>query len=371
MMNSVMLIGSLLLAAIAVTAKPTDHRFDNAERNIQAEAAAKTEVDEAIVRAAGSEQPIIRVVSWNVADNKYMDGKIKDDAIQKLLGLNEDKVADIFAVGLQEHCWHCNKDDMWDIPEEFLKRLSQSDEFEIVGIRGTRESNSCDSCENHGTTALFVIARRGLVIQLSSSHFVSGCSTKNNAEKGLAYMKMGLKTNQSVCVATNHLESREPRWRRECLKGFFAYATNTMDWQSACDFHFIYGDFNTRTAAKAKGKTFSFDESDIPSLKTADEMLGSAPWSRDDEWAGNLLTYINKIQETRYRESPLNFPPTYKLEAKKANSVCGAKRPCYRTDRPQSWTDRIIHSGGKSLEYNSIHLEYSDHHPVYQVFRLK
>jgi len=67
-----------------------------------------------------------------------MDGKIKDDAIQKLLGLNEDKVADIFAVGLQEHCWRCNKDDMWDIPEEFLKRLSQSDEFEIVGIRGTR-----------------------------------------------------------------------------------------------------------------------------------------------------------------------------------------------------------------------------------------
>ena len=36
------------------------------------------------------------------------------------------QVADIFAVGLQDHCWHCNKDDMLDIPTEFLKRLSDS-----------------------------------------------------------------------------------------------------------------------------------------------------------------------------------------------------------------------------------------------------
>jgi len=325
--------------------------------------------------------PIIRVVSWNVADNKYMDGELPykmmpKDAIEKLLGLSNDdndndKVADIFAVGLQEQCWSCNFDDMLDIPKEFMKKLSDVGEFEIVGIKGTRESDSCESgCKkeksDHGTTALFVIARRGLVIHQSSSSFTTGCSTRNNNEKGLAYMKMVLKTGQSVCVATNHLESREPKWRRDCLKGFFADAAKTL---AACDFHFISGDFNTRTAEKENGKTYPFDESDIPSLKTADEMVGSQPWSSDEEWAGNLLTYINDIQETRYRESPFNFLPTYKLETKD-RTVCGDKRPCYRTNRPHSWVDRILHSGGTSLEYNSIHLELSDHHPVYEVFQL-
>ena len=68
-----------------------------------------------------------------------------------------------------------------------LSALSSSGEFEIVGIEGTRESNSCESeCKNgnHGTTALFVIARRGLVVDRTAFHFIDGCSIRNNSEKG-------------------------------------------------------------------------------------------------------------------------------------------------------------------------------------------
>ena len=69
----------------------------------------------------------------------------------------------------------------------FTAALS-SGEYEIVGIEGTRESNLCElECEegNGGTTVLFVLARRGLVVAQSSFHFVSGCSIQNNTEKGL------------------------------------------------------------------------------------------------------------------------------------------------------------------------------------------
>ena len=45
----------------------------------------------------GKRVQILRVVSWNVADNAGMDGNLKDDAIQKLLGLynTEDKVRQV------------------------------------------------------------------------------------------------------------------------------------------------------------------------------------------------------------------------------------------------------------------------------------
>ena len=45
----------------------------------------------------------------------------------------------------------------------------------------------------------------------------------------------------------------------------------------------------------------------------------------------------------------------------------------HRTNRPQSWTDRIIHSDGVSLQYDSILPEHdwSDHLPVFQMFKLQ
>ena len=59
----------------------------------------------------------------------------------------------------------------------------------MIGIEGTRESSQCEKgCESgtHGTTALLVIAKKGLCKSHKSFHFNKGCSTKNNNEKGPA-----------------------------------------------------------------------------------------------------------------------------------------------------------------------------------------
>ena len=44
--------------------------------------------------------------------------------------------------------------------------------------------------------------------------------------------------------------------------------------------------------------------------------------------------------------------------------------PLRRTDRPQSWTDRILHTAGTSLRYDSIHFEFADHYPVFEEFQI-
>jgi len=329
-------------------------------------------------RGLVAKQEILRVVTWNLADNAKMGGGIRDGAIDALLDLEQSdhsQIADIFAVSLQEQCWKCNLNDMLAIPEAFLRRLVTRgfDGYEIVGIKGTRESSSCvESCKSgsHGTTAVFVIAKKGLVTSHTAFKYNKGCSNKNppNEGKGLAAMRIELKTGRSVCVASTHLESRDPLYRRRCLRNFFRdpKAKNDLGWPE-CDFKFIAGDFNTRTAGSAPSNQISHLAigTKMKALRTKDEMNGTSPFGG----VLNLLSYINLHQKSVFNESAFTFLPTYKLtDAKK----CGGKRLCYKSSRPQSWTDRVIHSGGTSLKYDAIYFEHdwSDHLPVFQVFQL-
>lgn len=322
------------------------------------------------------ELPTLRVITWNVADNSGMEDGFNAGAVDKVLGKDGGQVADIFAVGLQEQCWQCNEDDMMDIPRAFLRRLNGQGlgDFEIVGIEGTRESSWCEwgcSLGTHGTTTLLVIARRGFVSQHEGFHRNDGCSDSfpENDEKGVAYMRLALSTGKSVCVAASHLESKNPLTRRRCLKSFFDDAKENLNW-SSCDFQFITGDFNARTsgAAPPGQEAYIPEGTDMSALKITDEMIGSNPFGRDKDWNGNMLDFINSVQGSVFKESPLTFLPTYKLA--KAADKCDGKIPCYRTDRPQSWCDRVLHAGGTSLKYDSIHLEFSDHHPVFEEFQL-
>lgn len=322
---------------------------------------------------------VLRMVTWNVADNSGMGGSFQPAALDKLLGIEANnaggQVADIYAVGLQEQCWQCDSDDMLDIPTAFLRRLEGHGDFEIVGIEATRESNWCElGCKmgTHGTTALFVIAKRGLVNQHRGFQRNDGCSDRfpENDEKGVAYMRLTLSTGQSVCLGTSHLESRAPDVRRQCLKNFFWDAETNLNWSDDCDYHFLSGDFNARTAGVATPhqKDFLPPGTNLQYLKETDELLGTHPYGQSDEWTGNMLTFINSVQKNIFKETSVNFNPTYKLDSAKGS--CGGKSPCYRTNRPLSWTDRILHTRGTSLKYDSIHLLKSDHLPVFEEFQL-
>jgi len=342
-----------------------------------------------------AKDPILRVVTWNVGDNAKMQKKptdpgFTDEAIDRLLDLDlsdHRQIADIFAVSLQEECWKCNSADLKAeaIPNVFLRRLvaRKFGDYEIVGIQGTRDRSDCvESCKtgSHGTTAVFVIAKKGIVSRHKAFKHIAGCSDKTppNEEKGLAAMRLELKTGKSVCVASTHLESRSPDWRRKCFSNFFdPKAKNDLEWRD-CNFKFIAGDFNTRTAGSAPPNQISHlaEETKMPAsadLRTKDEMAGKSPFLGDKiKDSLNLLSYINKHQKSVFEESAFTFLPTYKLTDAKKD--CGGKRVCYKSSHPQSWTDRVIHSGGKSLKYDAIYLmherDWSDHLPVFQVFQL-
>jgi len=142
-----------------------------------------------------------------------------------------------------------------------------------------------------------------------------------------------------------------------------------VDWL-LCDFHFISGDMNTRTAASALPNQRATPPRgmELHMLKQKDELVGMDPFGRDIDWNSSLLNYINALQKNIYTESKVTFPPSYKLTS--GAERCRKNMPCYRTDRPKSWTDRIIHSRGKSIQYNSINLFISDHLPVFEEFEL-
>ena len=64
-----------------------------------------------------------------------------------------------------------------------------ADDYEVIDIVGTLESDECDHLclmGTHGTTAIFVIAKKGLVINYHKSQRHLGCSNKipPNKEKG-------------------------------------------------------------------------------------------------------------------------------------------------------------------------------------------
>jgi len=361
-----------------------------------------------------AKQELLRVVTWNVGDNAKMkanpdDPKMKDNpevpgftngAIDALLDLDlkdHRQMADIFAVSLQEECWKCNKNDLADIPKAFLKRFDERKivGYEVVGIQGTLVSDKCDDeCKagNHGTTVVFVIAKKGLVKSKKFlKHTGPDCSDKKpkpSEEKGLAAMRLDLSDKRSVCVASTHLESRSPKYRRDCLVKFLTdeKANKAFGWDD-CTFKFIAGDYNTRTAEQppktqisplAEGTQTKTNKAYIDALKGKDEMDGADPFLGDIKTDKlNLLKYVNTHQKTTvFEESAVTFMPTYKLtDAKKE---CKGNRLCYKSSHAQSWTDRIIHSKGKttpkSLKYDAIYLmhdrDWSDHLPVFQVFQL-
>jgi len=149
-----------------------------------------------------------------------------------------------------------------------------------------------------------------------------------------------------------------------------------MQWISGCDFHFLSGDFNVRTAEKATPGQLAYfrPQSNFNYLKPHDELAGNNAFGyfgRRDTVARNLLGFINSVQSNIFKESPIRFPPTFKVDYKGKEISCRGRNPCYRTDRPLSWTDRILYTAGTiKSPYNSIQLTSSDHHPVYQEFVL-
>ena len=92
-----------------------------------------------------NDSQIIRVVSWNVADNKYMDGEIKNDAIQKLLGLYKDEVRQLRKPA----------------DSYFLRFLSYSTLIYYLGIKYTRKK---EKKPHQLTRKVKVIAYKGLII---------------------------------------------------------------------------------------------------------------------------------------------------------------------------------------------------------------
>jgi len=360
------------------------------------------------------------MVTWNVEDNKGMKDEFDDDAMDSLLGITNHigapkPVADIFAIGLQRNCWNCATNKLVKIPEAFRSRLLlKGFDYEVIGIQVTRQDKICNCKPEHGTTALFVLAMRGVVQDKQSFRFLKGCadSALANDEKGVAYMRLSLTNGKSVCLATSHLGSHSAAHRRECLKNFLDDADKNVQWYD-CDFKFISGDFNTRTSDKEKEKTpegkapafktqpvvdKKVDAKFLTELKSKDELVGKDSWythiyEEKVKEKGkvkdtvnpvnplNLLAFINVSQKkgTEYQESGLSFAPTFPLDIggtcsvkfEKASERIQVQRNCYKAERSLHWTDRIIFSGGKILKYDSIPLHKSEHLPVFGKFELE
>ena len=132
------------------------------------------------------------------------------------------------------------------------------------------------------------------------------------------------------------------------------------------------GDFNTRTGDKTDGPSdgkYYPVTTDFGKLKQSDEMSGRSPYGTDESWKGNFLGYINKIQAKSFVEEEVGFVPTYSI--KPAKDFCGGMFPCYRVNRPLSWTDRIVYTSGvRCIEYVAIMKEYGDHFPVSGVYAI-
>ena len=181
---------------------------------------------------------------------------------------------------------------------------------------------------------------------------------------------MTLSNSKSVCFGTAHLESGDPNTRRECLNLFFQDAFKNG--RGSCDYQFIFGDFNARTGGKTSGasdngKYLSPNDSSLRSLKERDEFTGLEPYGTDSTWKKNLTAFINQIQKSNFLESPLKFMPTYSI---RPPIECKGRKTCYRASRPISWTDRIIYTKGEVIKYDCIKEYYSDHFPVYGIYKL-
>ena len=80
----------------------------------------------------------------------------------------------------------------------------------MVGVVDTLKSSECDAlCERgtHGTVALFIIAKRGLVNSHLKSSYNEGCSNKTppNKEKGQPLHSMKIRQNRGKMSSINCL----------------------------------------------------------------------------------------------------------------------------------------------------------------------
>merc|ERR1719244_2213483 len=159
----------------------------------------------ALLGCATANDPLsVRIVTWNVLSNDWMNNKFDPKAVETLLApldVNENFTAanhDIVVVALQENCYKCNKGNEAVLAEVFLKVLRRSGEYELVSHAKTRDSSSCQwwacNTHQHGTAIILIFARQGLLDAGPSVH-VNGCDgiIIHNAEKGVAGVRTVVK----------------------------------------------------------------------------------------------------------------------------------------------------------------------------------
>lgn len=96
-----------------------------------------------------------------------------------------------------------------------------------------------------------------------------------------------------------------------------------------------------------------------------DEKLFMKDFGSDYLKYDQLNIYKEELTKFNIKESNILFYPTYKY-AKKSNNYNLSKRE-------PSWTDRILFKGNKSIKsvlYNRINVDYSDHKPVFSIFEI-
>ena len=189
-------------------------------------------------------QLIAKVVTWNVADNDRMDGSFTDAAIDDVLGLSKSntEIPSLFAIGLQENCYKCDKDKMAKLSQRFLYRINRNmnDKYSVIGTQGTRMSGWCEwGCKfgTHGSSILIVIGKHELGATSDVFSYTEDCSSKliPNKEKGMAAVKVELLDGRSVCFANAHLDSKKSSYRRQCVKGMILQVNSMLGL-----YHIIY-----------------------------------------------------------------------------------------------------------------------------------
>lgn len=325
----------------------------------------------------------VRIVTWNTGDNNNMKDGFTDDALDKILGLDrtiEDAdMPSIYAIGLQQQCWMCNKKNLPKIGKAFLTRINQanvSTKYEVVAVEGTRMRNQCEkgcTLGTHGSTVIVVIAKMDYVDDQVTFHQTNGCSNKMipNPERGVAAVKLNTTAGKTICFSTVQLDPNGAKYKRNCLERFFQVANEKEQWSDSCSVQFLFGDFNTKTGENSIGTLSGLHltkSTHFNALRSHDELTGVMPHGTDSKYEGNLLNFINSLQPKKFEERSFRFMPTYYIE--NAKKYCDDKFPCYRADRPLSWPDRILATCGKREKYDAIYAEYGTHFPVFAEFEL-
>lgn len=293
--------------------------------------------------------------------------------------VDEKDMACIYAIGLQQQCWMCNKKNLINIGKAFANRINKANittKYQVVGVEGTRMRNLCEkgcTLGTHGSTVLVIVAKIGLVPYQLPFHQTNGCSNKMvpNPERGVAAVKLNVTSGKTICFATVHLDPYDQKYKRNCLERFFKMADMKADWTNTCDVEFLFGDFNTKTGENSRSTSSGLHltrSTHFNALKSHDELSGIAPYGTSEKWDGNLLAFINSIQTKTYNEGSFRFMPTFSIQNSK--KYCDDKFPCYRADRPLSWPDRILTTGGRKEIYDAVYAEYGSHFPVFAEYNL-